>query len=117
MLVLRDMIMMGKRYYGEFLKSGEGISTNLLADRLKRLEKGGLVTREVDKQHGAKVRYELTEKGWDFGAVLVKLILWSGTHYETAIPADKQELLKDDPAKLEAWLHGLIRKQRSLSRK
>ncbi len=46
LLVVRDLLFLGKRLYGEFMQSGEGIPTNILADRLKRLEETGLVTKE-----------------------------------------------------------------------
>ncbi|QQE13911.1 helix-turn-helix transcriptional regulator [Planctomycetota bacterium] len=109
-LILRDMLIFGKRYYGEFLKSSEGISTNLLADRLKRLEKWHMVVREQGVVKGAKVRYELTEKARRFGPVMVKLLMWSGEFHETWMPEGMRELLDSDPVTLEKQLIGMIEK-------
>ncbi|QDU32148.1 HTH-type transcriptional regulator YodB [Poriferisphaera corsica] len=100
-LILRDMLIFGKQYYGDFLKSGEHISTNLLADRLKRLERWKMVTREVDAENAAKVRYQLTEKGRQFAPVLVKLLLWSGEYHEAWLPEGMEERLEKDPMGLE----------------
>jgi DNA-binding HxlR family transcriptional regulator len=80
LLVIRDLMFKGKRYYGDFLKSDEGISTNILADRLKRLEQSGIIEREADPSHGARVIYRLTKKGKDLLPVMLEITAWSGKY-------------------------------------
>src|SRR5262250_2772921 len=80
LIVLRDLIMARKRYFQEFLESGEGIASNILASRLKRLEAAGLVTRSADPEQARRVVYTPTAKGLDLVPVLIELIAWSVKH-------------------------------------
>ena len=99
LLIIRDLIFMGKRYYGEFLKSGEGIATNVLADRLGRLESEGIVSKQVDPKDQKKYLYRLTDKGEDLLPVLLEMILWGATHdQKTAAPKAFIDRLKTDRA-------------------
>lgn len=79
LLVIRDMIH-GKRTYGEFLESWEGVPTNILADRLKRLEDCGIVVREAYQQRPVRYAYTLSRKGWDLGPVLLAIKAWGKKH-------------------------------------
>jgi DNA-binding HxlR family transcriptional regulator len=80
LVVLRDLMMARKRYFQELLEGNEGIATNVLASRLKRLEADGLITRRPDPAEARRVIYEPTEKGLDLLPVLVELIRWSMKH-------------------------------------
>lgn len=80
LLVVRDLILRGKRRFSEFLDSPEQIATNILADRLARLEATGIVTRDVDETDRRQVVYAVTAKGLDLVPVLVELIAWGGKH-------------------------------------
>jgi DNA-binding HxlR family transcriptional regulator len=79
LLVVRDMLH-GKTTYGELLDSPEGIPTNILADRLKRLEGAGLVVRSAYQERPVRYSYQLTEKGAALGDVLLALVRWGKTH-------------------------------------
>lgn len=79
MLVLRDLAK-GKRYFTEFAASDEGVAHNILASRLKQLEKFGIVTRRVDPQSRRQIIYELTEKGLDLTPIMIELTVWSAKH-------------------------------------
>lgn len=79
LLVIRDMLH-GKRTYGELLASPEGIPTNLLADRLKRLEDAGIITSSVYQERPVRYAYALSEKGAAFGDVLLALVRWGRKH-------------------------------------
>jgi DNA-binding HxlR family transcriptional regulator len=79
LLVLRD-ISLGHTRFNELLESCAGISTNLLADRLKRLEGRGMLERYFYSDHPPRAEYRLTEKGRDFGRVLSALYRWGTTH-------------------------------------
>ena len=80
LLVVRDLMFMGKRRYGEFQASPEGIATNILADRLARLEAGGIVKKTNDPDGAGKGSYALTEKGLDLIPAMVELAAWGAKH-------------------------------------
>lgn len=86
LLIIRDMMVRGYRRFREFLNSGEGIATNILADRLERLQAWGIATAEVDSTDGRSVNYRLTEKGIDLAPVLLDLLLWGAKYEQTAAP-------------------------------
>lgn len=103
LVIVRDMILRGRTTYGDFLNAGEGISTNILADRLKRLEDEGIVTKHRDPEHGAKYRYRMTKKGLDLVPVLVEMIRWSALH-QPGTPVSKafKRRLDHEPRKIAA---------------
>ena len=87
LLVVRDLLFLGKRLYGEFMQSGEGIPTNILADRLKRLEETGLVTKEPYQSNPVRHQYRLTRKGAELFPVLRAIIRWANKHIPgTTVP-------------------------------
>ena len=75
LLLVRDMLA-GKTTYGQFLESPEGIPTNILADRLKRLEQFGIITRSVYQERPVRYAYSLTCEGKQLGRVLRELADW-----------------------------------------
>jgi DNA-binding HxlR family transcriptional regulator len=77
LLILRDIIVRGKRRYQEFLRSEEGISTNILAERLARLEKQGLISKANDPADKRQFRYLPTQKALDLLPVIVEMARWS----------------------------------------
>lgn len=79
LIVVRDLLL-GKRLYREFSESPEGIPTNILADRLKRLEAEGIVTREPYQERPLRYAYQLTEKGEDLLPVLAEIARWANHH-------------------------------------
>jgi DNA-binding HxlR family transcriptional regulator len=105
LLVIRDLMFHGKRHYGEFLASDEGISTNILADRLQRLERDGVIEKKVDPSHGSKVIYRLTEKGRDLIPVMLEITAWSGKYdSKTNAPRAFLKELKGDRRRLSEQL-------------
>src|SRR5258708_9852232 len=86
LLIIRDLMLRSFRTYKEFLSSDEGIATNILAERLQRLEAAGIITTSRDAEDRRKVVYRLTEKGIDLAPILVELVLWSAQHEETGAP-------------------------------
>lgn len=97
LLVLRDMTFFGRRYFHEFLDAGEGIATNILSDRLDRLESAGMVEKAPDPDDRRRNVYRLTEKGTDVIPVLLDLVVW-GAKYDpdTPITADFLRRVHDD---------------------
>ncbi len=86
LLIIRDLMVRGFRTFKEFQESGEGIATNILADRLQSLEAAGIITAEEEKTDGRRVNYRLTEKGIDLAPVLLELLIWAARHEETGAP-------------------------------
>ncbi len=84
LLVLRDLIFLGKNRFSEFAASPEGIATNVLSDRLRRLEHDGLIESEADPDDGRRVIYRLTEKGFDLTPTLLEIIRWGARHEDAA---------------------------------
>ena len=80
LLIVRDLMFNGRRRYSEFLNAGEGIATNILADRLSRLESRGIVTSSVDPDNRRAKLYRLTRRGIDLAPLMVEMILWSARH-------------------------------------
>lgn len=80
LLIVRDLMFKEKRYYGDFLQSAEGISTNILAERLKRLELNGVVTKSEDPKNKLKHIYSLTDKGKDLLPVMLEITAWSAKY-------------------------------------
>jgi DNA-binding HxlR family transcriptional regulator len=79
LLVVRDLLH-GKRTYGELVNSPERIPTNILADRLKRLEAAGIIVRTPYQQHPVRYSYTLTPKGSALGEVLLAFVRWGKRH-------------------------------------
>ena len=79
LLVVRDLLR-GNVTYGELQNSPERIPTNILADRLKKLEEASLVAKSPYQEHPVRYVYELTEKGKALGDVLLALVRWGKTY-------------------------------------
>lgn len=86
LLVVRDMMVRGLRSFKDFQESGEGIATNILADRLKKLETAGIVIAAAEEMDRRRVNYRLTEKGIDLAPVMLELLIWGARHESTAAP-------------------------------
>ena len=90
LLIVRDLFA-GKRTYREFQESPEGIPTNILAERLKRLELHGIIEKKPYQERPVRYAYELTKKGKALGPVLKETIKW-GLKY---IPGTEAKMLKN----------------------
>ena len=89
LLIVRDLMFYGKIYYGDFLKSNECIATNILADRLSRLEQFGIIRRIENVNDKRREAYHLTEKGVDLLPILLEGIIWSAK-YDPKTDAPKE---------------------------
>ena len=101
LLIIRDMMVRGYRTFKEFLSSDEHIATNILADRLRRLEHYGIITTQPDPSDGRKLFYLLTEKGMDLAPVLAEMVLWAAAHEDTGNQT-LVRLIKKDKSKFLA---------------
>lgn len=109
LLIIRDMMFGGKRHFREMLHSEEGISTNILADRLRMLVERGIITKSDDPTHRQKAIYSLTEKGIELLPIFAQIGAWGRRH----LPASEElcvraELLEvGGPPMWEAFMAGL----------
>ena len=76
----------GYHTFREFEQAGEGIATNILADRLRKLESAGIIVSEPEPTDGRKLNYRLTQKGIDLAPVLLELLIWGTEHENTGAP-------------------------------
>ena len=95
LLIIRDMMLRGFRSYTQFLDSYERIATNILAQRLKKLEHYGIIAAQEDPSDGRKLIYTLTEKGMDLAPVLTEMVLWTAAHEEHQNPELIRQIKKD----------------------
>ena len=82
LLIIRDMMFFDKQRFEEFLDSPEGISTNILANRLKLLEESGLVEKQPYSNHSRRMNYQLTEEGKSLRPVLKVMAAWGLKHVD-----------------------------------
>jgi DNA-binding HxlR family transcriptional regulator len=80
LLIVRDLMFAGKRHFRELLQSEEGISSNILAERLKRLVEAGVLSKSEDPTHRQKAIYRLTPMGIDLLPVVASLGIWGRRH-------------------------------------
>jgi DNA-binding HxlR family transcriptional regulator len=111
LLIIRDMMVRGYRTFKEFLSSDEHIATNILADRLRRLQDYGIVTSQPDPSDGRKLFYLLTAKGMDLAPILTEMVLWAAAHEDTGNQA-LVRLIKKDKSKFLAEIRKRWRRDR-----
>ena len=87
-LLFRDLLS-GKSRYGEFQSSDEGIPSNLLAERLRRLEAGGIIERKLYQSNPPRYSYHLTPKGLELAPVLGLLAKWGLRHFRDVKAGEK----------------------------
>lgn len=80
LLVVRDVVYFGKRTFGEFLRSDEGIARNILAARLEQLQERGILVKDPHPHDGRKDLYSLTERGLDLVPLLLAAATWGAEH-------------------------------------
>jgi DNA-binding HxlR family transcriptional regulator len=84
MIIVRDFFR-GARKYNDFLAGPEKITTNILAERLKRLEKGGLIVKEVYQRNPVRYEYSLTEMGCDLAPLMSAMVEWANKYKKEVI--------------------------------
>lgn len=93
LLIIRDLMFENKCTYNDFLKSQEGIATNILASRLKELEENGIIEKSAHPDSKAKKLYRLTSKGIDLLPILIEVYIWSDKYF--TIPADIKVVIQE----------------------
>ncbi|MGI9235507.1 MAG: winged helix-turn-helix transcriptional regulator [Woeseiaceae bacterium] len=109
LLVLRDLILHGKRRFAEFLDSDEKIASNILADRLQRLEARGIIERKSDPEDARQKIALVTELGLSLTPVLLEIAAWGASHdpatgapdgFAEAFYADREGYYRDHRARI-----------------
>lgn len=77
LLIIRDLMFTNRCEFRHFLASGEGISTNILTDRLQRLQRAGVIGKRPHPEHGKKFIYELTDAGRALAPTVLEFALWA----------------------------------------
>ncbi len=116
LLVVRDLMFKDRSTYKELLGAEEGIATNLLADRLQRLESHDIIVKEPDPADGRKLIYRLTPKGIDLAPVLVEMMIWSAQHEETAAPPETIRTMRENRQRFifnvkKRWAKSTVKKE------
>ena len=119
LLIIRDMMLRGFRSYKEFLECYEGIATNILADRLRKLQAYGIIVAKPNPKDARKVTYSLTPKGIDLAPVLTEMVLWAAAHEATGNQALVQQMRADKKKFLagvrQRWADTLTRRTKTPS--
>ena len=103
LLIIRDIIFYGKNNFSEFEKSPEGISSNILADRLQMLVEERILTKHKDPTNRKRINYKITPKGVDLLPVLVEMIIWSDEYLNISNEA------REFATRLNAHKDGIIK--------
>lgn len=111
LLIVRDLMFKGHKTFNDFLGAGEGIASNILADRLRRLDAAGIVVKQADAEDARRFVYRLTDRGIALAPVLVELVLWAARFEDTDAPpavVDEMESNRDGflAGVWEAWVSG-----------
>ncbi len=80
LLIIREIMLRGKKTYSEFMEADEGFATNILIARLKHLEAAGIIVKSRDPDNRRSFIYTLTKKGHDLAPLMLEIIIWSGEH-------------------------------------
>ena len=109
LLIIRDLLYAKGCTYGDFLKSPEGIATNILASRLQSLEENKMIEKLDHPDSKAKVLYRLTQKGIDLLPIMIEIHLWADKYFTLADDkkAMSKAIKKDKPGFIKASMKEL----------
>ncbi len=114
LLVIRDLMFTERRTYSDFLGAEEGMATNILADRLERLQHAELIKREGE---GKGAMYGLTKKGLDLLPAMLEFVSWSARYdSETAAPKPFVARIRKDPSGVATELRKHLVRRYGLAR-
>jgi len=111
LLIIRDLMFFKKSTYNDFLKSAEGIATNILASRLKALEENGIVEKSAHPDSKAKNLYKLTTKGIDLLPIIMEIYIWSDKY--CAMPAELRNIIADAKKHKDKFVKGVVERLKS----
>jgi len=109
LLIIRDVMLRGKMSYSEFLKSEEGIASNILVSRLTILEEQEILVREVAPANKSKYIYSLTQKGADLMPIVIELMDWGAKYNKNCPRKELGQRIKKDKAAVVRELSELLK--------
>ena len=107
LVIIKQILFQGKETFKDFTESNEAIATNILTNKLKFMEKVGLILKSKKVDNNKSVYYHLTQKGLELAPAIIELALWSNTHLDDlnttiqqndsmfAIAADKSKFINE----------------------
>jgi DNA-binding HxlR family transcriptional regulator len=104
LLIVRDLLFKKQHEFKDYLAAKEKIASNVLSDRLRRLEEHGIITKSVHPTDARRVDYRLTEKGLDLAPLLFEMALWAAKHEVTDAPTPLLRRMSTDRESLLAEL-------------
>ena len=111
LLVIRDIVFVNRRHFRELLtQSLEGIASNILADRLRKLVEQGIITKSDDPTHKQKAIYSLTEKGIALVPLLLEMAAWGDEYLPTSKLQGLARTLKEGGPEVRAEFMNELRK-------
>jgi DNA-binding HxlR family transcriptional regulator len=111
LLVIRDIVFVNRRHFRELLtQSLEGVASNILADRLRKLVEQGIITRSDDPSHKQKAIYSLTEKGIALVPLLLEMAAWGDEYLPTSKLQGLARTLKEGGPEVRAEFMNELRK-------
>jgi len=113
LLIVRDLMFSKQCTYGDFLKSGEKIATNILAARLQMLEENGIITKLDHPDSKAKVLYRLAQKGIDLLPLMVEINLWADKY--CTLSAERKALLNEVKKDKDAFIKTRIKELKEIN--
>lgn len=96
LIIVRDLMLMGRKTFNEFLNADEGIASNILTERLQRLEANGIVTKHRDPEDGRRIVYRLTKKGLDLAPLMAEMMLWAAQYENVTSHPEMLDSLRND---------------------
>jgi DNA-binding HxlR family transcriptional regulator len=117
LVIVRDMLLMGKKTYKELSLSDEGIATGILASRLKQLESFGFITKRKLPDNKKENIYLLTEKGIDLAPIIIEIALWGDKYMRefntelnsvNELKADKSSIIEQVQNNYNSIVHQTI---------
>jgi DNA-binding HxlR family transcriptional regulator len=110
LLIVRDLMFKGRHSFGALLEGGEGISTNILADRLQRLKAHGIIEQAKVQGDSRRIHYRLTRRGIDLAPMLVETMLWSSAYEKTDAPPAQLKAMRTNR---EAFIAEVVERWRA----
>ena len=89
LLIVRNMLVRTSCCFSELMKLGDGIATNILASRLKKLVSHGILTVELSSSDRRKMVYSLTVKGSDLLPIFTEMVRWTAKYRSKGLPHNK----------------------------
>lgn len=96
LLIIRDALFLGHTSFNEFRHSGEGIASNILANRMEKLVRYGIMTKKQNPEKRSKLDYVLTDRGRELEPIIMAIGKWGSDHVKGSLgPKEALELLKE----------------------